>query len=118
MFRLAGQSLRNPLRQRAPNALRVEVLGSCWRPQLWLSATAMADNKQLRSPGTEFSAARMSASIPLWSAKTNGQSCTVCDGKLHIGHAAMALCSLLAAAAPGPLALVLCSPPTVAWLGP
>ena len=62
-----------------------------------------------------FSAARISASVPLWTARTSGQSCAVCDGKLHIGHGVLVLGSLLTVAVSGPLDRVPCSPPNAAW---
>ena len=65
-----------------------------------------------------FSAARISASVPLWTAKTSGHSCAVCDGKLHIGHAVLVLDSVLTVAVSGPLDRVLPSPLNVAWPSP
>ena len=61
-----------------------------------------------------FSAARISASVPLWTARTSGQSCAVCNGKLHIGHAVLVLGSLLTVVVSGPLDRVPCSPPNAA----
>ena len=66
----------------------------------------------------EFSAARISFSVPLWTARTSGQSCTACKGTLHIGHAVVVLPSSLTVALPGPLAPPLRSPLTVAWPNP
>ena len=65
-----------------------------------------------------FSAARISASVPLWTAQTSGQSCAACIGKLHIEHALLVLGSLLTVAVSGPLDRVPSFPRIVAWPSP
>ena len=66
----------------------------------------------------EFSAARISLSVPVWTARTSGQSRAACEGTLHIGHAVVVLRFSLTVALPGPLALPLRSPLTAAWPSP
>ena len=66
----------------------------------------------------EFSAARISLSVPVWTARTSGQSRAACEGQLYIGHAVVALRFSLTVALPGPLALPLRSPLTAAWPSP
>ena len=61
------------------------------------------------------SAARISASVPLWTA---WQSCAASTGELQIEHALLVLGSMLPVAMSDPLDRVRSSPPSAAWPSP